>query len=310
VGGGTPSLLTPRQWKEVFRCLETAFDLSCADEQTVEANPESLTREHLDLWKDAGVTRISIGVQSLDDGDLDVLHRPHTVADAERAIEMSLEEGFQVSADLMFGLPGQTMKTWMSTLSGAARMRVEHLSLYQLSFEPGSAWGKESHPSIEGYPFYRWAQYYLERKGFTQYEIASWARNGKWCVHNAGYWRNRTVVGLGPSAWGYDHGTRYRNHATLDSYRDALQNGMSPVDWTETLSPDERAREEAILALRTRWGVASDSFILRHGRRAWAEIREILAGLPQKYFDFPPGRICLNNGGMRVANSIWEKLLA
>ncbi|MEA3507490.1 MAG: radical SAM protein, partial [Synergistota bacterium] len=119
VGGGTPSLLTPPQWKDVRVCLDTAFDLSCAVEQTVEANPESLTREHLNLWKKTGFTRISIGVQSLDDADLAVLNRPHTAAEAEQAVEMSLEQGFQVSADLMFGLPGQTMRTWMSTLHRA-----------------------------------------------------------------------------------------------------------------------------------------------------------------------------------------------
>ena len=168
-GGGTPSYLPPEQWRTLFKALD-ALPRSPDCEFTVEANPDSVSTEKLALWNDHGVTRISIGVQSLDDDELKRLARPHTARQALDAVELCQQSCFRVSADLMFALPEQTLRKWHKSLSGIVRTGVGHISVYQLTIEPESFWGRHQPEGLpDGYAMYRWAQYYLPRNGLKQY---------------------------------------------------------------------------------------------------------------------------------------------
>jgi oxygen-independent coproporphyrinogen-3 oxidase len=312
IGGGTPSLLPPPVWRRLIRLLESAFDLAGLEEATVEANPCSLTEEHLSLWRDAFITRVSLGVQSLQDDELAWLGRRHDGAMALLALEKALTCGFDVSADLIFGIPYQTLRTWHDSLRRVWVSGAEHVSTYQLTLEPDTPLGKLMPSLPDGYSFYRFAQWYLPRKGLEQYEIASFSRPGKECRHNLAYWRQENVLALGPSAWGYraKDGLRYRNAPTIEEYVTpaATQAEVYP-SVVERLEDRSRGIEAAILALRTKWGIGVAAFAARFGHELAEEVSAALKKIPQRLVCFEKDRIYLTPAGMRVGNAIWVELL-
>lgn len=310
IGGGTPTVLSPSQWEKLAKLLASYFDLSKLEEMTVEANPESLMREHLSFWKESGVTRVSLGIQSLRDHELLRLGRLHNAKTALSALDACLEAGFLTSCDIIFGIPGQSLRDWHETLRYLAERKVPHVSAYQLSIEPGSMWADvpASAPS-DGYPFYRWTQFYLGHKGYLQYEISSFCVDSKWCFHNLGYWYGRDCIGLGPSAWGLLGGRRYRNVRDLDAYCRRLEAGKSVKEWTERLSDDAAASESAILALRTFWGLNLKMYEKKFGTKRASLLREQLDALPNHYLLRGRDGVALSPRGMRVGNAIWERLL-
>ena len=308
IGGGTPSVLPLVLWKRLLHVLEDVFDLSSLREATVEANPCSLKNEHLRLWRDSFLTRISLGVQSLHNNELLRLGRLHDAPMALQALEESLSFGFDVSADLIFGLPLQTLRTWNDSLRRVVAAGALHVSVYQLTLEPGTPMGDDAPPLPDGYSFYRLTQWYLARKGLPQYEISSFSRLGKECLHNLAYWRQENVLALGPAAWGYLDGFRYRNASTLESYAAATETGLA-VDWAEFLEGRSRGIEAAIIALRTKWGIDVNSFSKRFGSDLTGEVLNVLSGIPKRLTHLNPGCFALTPSGMRVGNAIWTELL-
>ncbi len=310
IGGGTPSCLGPRTWEELLKILDQHMKMLPGREISIEANPDSLRREHLALWKEWGVTRVSLGVQSLDDDELRWLGRPHDSRKAMEAIAAVLASGMELSVDLMFGLSGQTLRGWHRTVRSVLDTGLGHVSLYQLTLEEGSRWAREvPGPLADGYPLYRWAQWYLPHRGYEQYEIASFARDRKWARHNLAYWYGADVLALGPGAWGFLDGTRYWNHADTESYSANLIKGQLPVKGTETLAPEKAFREAAIVALRTRWGIPLRAFRRRYGHEATQKILDTLQPFPSDLFRSRDNHLALSPKGMRVANPIWESLL-
>lgn len=310
IGGGTPTLLEPTHWARLVSLLESTFTFLPGAEITVEANPGSINPEHLNIWKQWRVTRVSLGVQSLNDDDLRLLRRPHNSSQSLEAMFSVKDAGFSLSADLLFGLPLQNLRTWSSNLEGVLSAGAEHLSIYQLTLEPGTPWGDSPPEKLaEGYPLYRWAQYFLEKRGFRQYEVASFAKPGRWCRHNVAYWQQKNVIGIGPSAWGYQDGVRTRNAANLDEYVSCLERGESPVSFSEGLKGRELASEAAILALRTRWGVRFQKFRRRFGEEALAELLEKLDELPSHILRRNKTSAALSREGMRIGNAVWERFL-
>lgn len=310
IGGGTPTLLGPDHWARLVSLLESSFSFLPGAEITVEANPGSISPEHLHIWKEWRITRVSLGVQSLNDDELRLLGRPHDSRQSLEAMASIRNAGFSLSADLLFGLPLQNLGTWNSNLEGVLSAGVEHLSIYQLTLEPATPWGDAPPKELaEGYPLYRWAQYFLERRGFSQYEVASFARPGRWCKHNISYWQQRNVIGLGPSAWGYLNGVRTRNTADLNEYASCLDRGESPVCFSENLKDKELASEAAILALRTCWGVRFQQYRKRFGEEALATLLGKLDELPSHLLSRNHASVALSRAGMRVGNAVWERLL-
>jgi len=283
-GGGTPSLLEPGELATIVDALRAALALDADAEVTVECNPESVTRGKLADYRSAGVTRISLGVQSLDDAVLAAIGRLHTAAEARRAFDAARGAGFSnISVDLIYGLPGLTADGWRSTVDGLAAWEPEHLSAYGLTLDPGSVWGSTGVaglPPEETVVAHYWTM--VERaaaRGYEHYEISNYARPGFRSRHNQVYWRRGEYLALGPGAAGFVGNLRYGNIKPVGRYVQGLDDGRLPIDTSERLDARQVLAEALILGLRTADGVASslladrvaDDAVLRRRLASWRE---------------------------------------
>lgn len=310
VGGGTPSLLPVPLWRRLLAVIEQNFDLTPLEEASVESNPSSLTEDLLSLWEGAFFTRLSLGVQSLNDAELRTLGRLHNADKALRAMERAARSRLALSADLIFGVPGQTLRSWAASVKGVLLAGAAHLSTYQLTLEPETPLGRTAPALPDGYPLYRYTQWLLPRKGFFQYEISSFALPGGECRHNLAYWRQENVLALGPAAWGYLNGLRYANPRTLEAYLDAARQGFpAPLAEGEALGNRERAVEAAILALRTRWGIDRAGFAAQWGAGLLREVEAVMSRLPPRLVRDDGASLALTPAGMRVGNAVWTELM-
>ena len=309
IGGGTPTVLSIDAWRVLTRMIESAFSFSDGAEVTVEANPGSLSLDHLRLWLDWRVTRISVGVQSFDDAELALLGRVHNRAQAMDAVAACRSAGFSVSLDLMFGLPGQDFRNWARTLKEALSLSPHHISIYQLSIEPGTPFEEGNFDLSDGYAPYRYAQWLLPRRGYAQYEVASFARSGHESRHNLNYWDDGEYLGLGPAAWGCVAGVRRRNEPDLARYADFVERQGSAAVYEERLEGEAAARQAAVLALRTKNGIGWGYFSKRYGGKISAAIREELMQFPEDLVRCDELGASLTPRGLRVANRIWEELI-
>lgn len=297
IGGGTPTVLTLTDWETLMSIIRRNFDTSSIIEATSEANPNSLTPENVAFFRENDFTRISLGVQSLNDSELMTLGRIHDSKSAENAMELVKSSGLNLNCDLIFAIPGQTLRSWDYSLRHVMEY-ANHVSCYQLTLEPDAPmWDKYGGDDLNnaGYKFYRYAQYVLPRHNFTQYEISNFAPPGHECRHNLAYWNHSDVIALGPSAVSYVDGVRYTNPRTLSEYIA----GVEPL--REELTPRESAVELAILSLRTKFGVSRAELL--------PEIEEAISRMPPDLFVITPERISLSQRGMRLGNYIWSEIL-
>lgn len=309
-GGGTPTVLNEAQWQKLIEMVESHFDFAGDAEVTVEANPNSLKAGQLLAWRDWRVTRVSIGVQSFDDAELELLGRLHNAGQARDAVSAVLAAGFSASLDLMFGLPAQTFENWARSLHEAAHCGVQHLSLYQLSIEPGTPWQSLDQSQLsDGYEMYRWAQWYLPKKGFGQYEISNFAKTNCQSRHNMNYWREGEYLGVGPAAAGYLNDWRYKNQGKFSAYAGRIKAGKFAFISGERLEAEALAREASVLALRTAAGIDKKVFARKYGAAALKTVEEKLRQFPADLYADADGSICLTKKGMRVANIIWAELV-
>ena len=259
-GGGTPSLLEPIELETILDRLRKRFALDPGAEVTVECNPESLTRAKAEGYRLAGVNRLSLGVQSLDDDLLVRLGRLHSSDDARRAFDAARSAGVDnVSLDLMYGLPGQDVARWESTVREVLAWRPEHLSAYALTLDEGSRWAGEGVaglPGEETVTAQYWALARMAREaGYEHYEISNYARRGFRSRHNQVYWRAEEYLALGPGACGFLGDVRYGNVKPVERYCTALEAGGLPLGTHEVLTPAQRKAEKVILGLRLSDGV-------------------------------------------------------
>lgn len=273
-GGGTPALIGASAISEILSWVHAALPFDSSNtEITIEANPENITREMMASYAAAGINRVSIGVQTLDDEILRVLKRIHHAQGALDAIYMTAEAGIMnISIDLMYDLPGQTLTIWQSTLENIRPLPITHLSLYNLTIEPHTGFFKHQEKIRKQLPnpetsldMYEMAVAMLAKQGLVQYEISAFAKNNCISRHNVGYWTGRSFLGLGPSAFSYWEGKRFRNVANLSRYCKFLLQGKSPVDFIEELAPDPRRRELLAIQLRLKSGVNLAAFEKDYG---------------------------------------------
>ena len=218
-GGGTPSLLLPDQIADVVQAAGAAFDVDADAEVTIEANPNDLTLAYLKMLRAAGVNRLSIGMQSANPAELRLFDRRHDVAAVAESVEAARKAGFDnLSLDLIYGVPDQTLATWRTSLDFALNLQPEHLSLYALSLEAGTPLragvetGHVPAPDDDlAADMYELASEMLGAAGYEQYEISNWARPGFQSRHNLQYWLNEPYLGFGPGAHGFAGGVRYSN---------------------------------------------------------------------------------------------------
>lgn len=264
LGGGTPSILSSDQLSEVFTFLRIAFTFSPSCEITLEVNPDDVTAEKSRTWKTLGINRVSVGVQSLREEEVAFLRRRHTAREAERALEHIRRAGFtNLSVDLMYGLPGQTLSHWLFSLKRVLEFEPEHLSCYQLTVEKDTAlgrWearGKVSLPHEEDQRrFFLVTSRFLEKQGYVHYEISNFARSqGLLSRHNTKYWKHVNYLGLGPGAHSFLDGRRWWNVRSVRSYCSLLNAGKLPVEGEESLDPDQLLLETLYFGFRTRRGI-------------------------------------------------------
>jgi len=260
VGGGTPSLLAAEDLAAALDGIRARFDVDADAEITVECNPESVTRQKLEGYRAAGVNRLSLGVQSLDDSILPRLGRLHDARGARAAFEAAREAGCaNLSVDLMYGLPGLDLDGWTRAVDTVLDWGPDHLSAYGLTLDAGSLWGAAG---IEGLPaeqeqidqYWRLA-HAAAAHGLEHYEISNYARPRFRSRHNQIYWHAAEYLAAGPGACGFLGRVRYANVKATPRYCEALADGALPVASAEQLSPRQRLAERLILGLRTADGV-------------------------------------------------------
>lgn len=274
IGGGTPSLLSAENWQRLLAALQHHLDLSALREWTIEANPGTINPTLLTLWRDAGVNRLSFGVQSFDAATLRMLGRIHTAEEAIAAVELARSAGFSnISLDLMYGLPGMTMTTWRQTVEQALALQPTHLSLYGLIIEDGTPIAAQIDAGILPEPdddlaaaACEWHTARLQRAGFTQYEVSNFALPGFACRHNQLYWRLEPWLGFGVGATGWMPPTLCSNGTDLDVYCRSLENGVLPPATVETWTEREYMSETIIMGLRMNEGISLTAFQRRFGR--------------------------------------------
>lgn len=272
LGGGTPTKLTPHEIAILLDRVAKDASLAPDCEITLEANPEDVTEERMRAYAQAGVNRVSLGVQSLVDTELQQLGRQHTAAQALQAVHTCHTAGLNnLSIDLMFELPYQTLTSWRHTLHALQDLPITHLSLYNLTIEPHTLFFKKrkaleaTRPnSEERLTLLQEALTHLDNLGLKRYEVSAFAREGTQARHNSGYWLGRPFLGLGPSAFSYWEKKRFSNHAHFQRYLDALQENRLPIGFQEELPYPRDVQELFAVQLRLLTGVHLPSFEAQH----------------------------------------------
>lgn len=258
-GGGTPSLLSAHHLQAIYETLQQYFTFVPNFEWTLECNPGTVTVDSLKSYKQLGVNRLSFGVQSFHQNELDFLERIHSPEQAKNAVQYAKEAGFdQISIDLMYALPNQTLESWKETLREAISLETSHISAYSLIYEEGTPLYTQYIKGVVtlidediDVDLYHYANEELTKAGFTQYEVSNYAKDGAYCYHNLKYWNSEEYIAFGPSAHGYIEGERYWNIRALSSYIEKLSKGTLPVLNREVLTKEQQCFEMAFLGLRS-----------------------------------------------------------
>jgi oxygen-independent coproporphyrinogen-3 oxidase len=263
-GGGTPTALTTSQLEFLLGGFHQRLDLSALEEWTIEANPGSVSARKAALLYKLRVNRISLGVQSWDNTLLKILGREHNAGQAEQSFHILRDAGFSnINVDLMFGLPGQTIQQWQSTLEKTISLRPDHISAYCLTYEEDTEFFlRQSRGELKANPdsdadFFQVAMSILENAGYEHYEISNYARPGFSSVHNRAYWSGEDYLGIGPSAFSTVGMQRWQNLADYRAYAARIISGHSPLGSRENLTKEMKRAERIALSLRTREGIPS-----------------------------------------------------
>lgn len=315
-GGGTPSLAAPELFDKLLDRIAGRFTMGEDPEISMEANPGTLTEERLEGYRKAGVNRLSIGLQSFDEGVLRTLGRIHTAYDFVRSYEDARKAGFDnISADLMFGIPGQTQKIWEDTVVRTASMLPEHVSFYSLQIEEGTRFYRDYKmgdmipvTDEEDRAMYHSAIRILEDRGYSQYEISNAALPGKQCRHNLKYWTFRGYLGIGASSSSFMGGVRRTDPA--EEYDGYIRQGMPDEMLAENHvnSEFDNASDYMITGLRLTEGIKTAEFRALFGKTVW----DMFPGAKDELCEFfdsgclkeEDGRIYITEKGLDISNRI------
>jgi oxygen-independent coproporphyrinogen-3 oxidase len=317
LGGGTPTHLSASQLERLLVAVNRWLPLADGGEFSVEANPDSLDADKVRFLADHGVTRVSLGAQSFHANVLAALDRQHRPEETPRAIERVRSRIEQVSLDLIFGAPGQTLAEWHDDLTQALALHPDHLSTYGLTYEKGTPlWKQRERGDVKALDenaeltMYQTAIDVLEAAGFEHYEISNFARPGRRCRHNEVYWANEAYFGFGMGAARYVTGRRELNTRDLKTYIRRTLSGESPTFQSEELEPLERARETMAVQLRRGSGIGRGPFQMQTGYALDQIAGEPLRRLVGQGLLADDGeRVCLTRPGKYVADAVIERLL-
>jgi oxygen-independent coproporphyrinogen-3 oxidase len=311
-GGGTPSRSSPEQLRRIVGLLRSRYDIASDAEFTLEANPEDVDPPFLELLRDLGVNRISLGVQSLNDVELTRIGRRHGSTHARGALELLRDAGIRSSADLIIGLPEQSEASLHASVAEIIASGVGHISLYMLDLEEGTKLEQQVRSGRVELPAddavadsYLWVVETLERAGLHQYEISNFARPDEESRHNLRYWERLPYRGFGMGAHGFDGAVRRGNSRELPEYVRMIEEQGSAVVFEETLSELERTREEIFLALRQRRGIGYADLLKLRGEEG---ARWIESGLREGWLQSSGERVGFTANGFVLSNEYISQL--
>lgn len=314
LGGGTPSLLTESQLLQLFESLKKAFDLNFLQEVTLEANPDDITEEKVLLWKNHGINRLSIGIQSFDNEDLIWMNRAHHAEQSFKSIQIAQKNGISnLTIDLMYGLPNLTLERWEKQIQQAVDLGVQHISAYCLTVEERTALHKKvnqeelipADSDLQSEQFDLLVNK-LSQHGFLHYEISNFGKLDFIALHNTNYWNGNHYLGIGPSAHSFDGHKRTWTIANNHTYMNNIEKGILPIE-EELLTPKNKFNELLMTGLRTIWGVdltqLASLFPLSNGfnQKVNDYIQEGLMSLSGNH-------LTLTQAGKHIADSIAENL--
>jgi oxygen-independent coproporphyrinogen-3 oxidase len=261
-GGGTPSVLNVEDVRLLIDTVRQNYPVSQNPEITLEANPDDLSEENLKAFAAIGINRLSIGIQSFFEEDLELMHRAHNSAQAKKCLELATRYFDNISLDLIYGIPGMTNERWQQNIETALSFGIPHISSYALTVEPKTALNKLIQTGKVAAPKDEVAQEHfmilvetLEAKGFLHYELSNFGKENYFSRNNSAYWLGKKYIGIGPSAHSYDGISRSWNVANNTLYLKAIQKDELPHE-TEILTPEDRYNEYIMTGLRTIWGVS------------------------------------------------------
>jgi len=318
LGGGTPTALEMRQLDHLLKMIHERIQVTDEIEFTIEANPCDLTEEKLQLLRDYGVNRLSIGVQTFHDDLLNLIGRNHREADIYHAVWQARQVGFKnISLDLIFALPHQTLSMVEHDLQKAIDLSVEHVSVYSLIIEPKTVFYQQASRNQLAQPgevieaeMYQLVMQRLAEAGFIQYEISNYGKEGFFSQHNLTYWNNEEYYGFGTGAHGYLSGIRYENYKVIKKYIQAIQAGKKPILNEHFVSEREQMEEEMILGLRKTAGISQTRFFEKFGlplMKAFPNVVEKLMNM--QLLGEEGDYIHLTQKGKLVGNEVFERFL-
>jgi oxygen-independent coproporphyrinogen III oxidase len=323
-GGGTPTHLRRDQLRRLLETVRKWHPLTCdADgtgrraEFSVEANPADIDEETVTILVDYGVTRISLGAQSFDAGKLRLLERDHKADDIARSVELVRRRNLDVSLDLIFGAPGETLNGWRQDLEKAISLAPDHISTYGLTFEKGTVfWTRREHGELQQCEeeaerdMYATAIDRLTAAGYQQYEVSNFARPEKCCLHNEVYWTGGEYFAVGPGAARHIRGVRETNHRSVTKWLQCIECGKSSVAERECLDAEDKARELLVFGLRRLEGVRRDWFLDKTGFEMDSLVGKSLARfVDQGFLRDDSKRIRLTREGLFVSDALWSAFL-
>lgn len=319
-GGGTPTQLPMAELDQLLQLAKQWFPRSSESSQfewTVEANPADLPDEAIRLLAKRGVTRISLGAQSFHDEKLSKLERDHTAEDIGHTVASAHDAGLEVSIDLIFAAPGETLAEWESDLEQAIALGTGHVSTYGLTYEQGTTfWSRRLKAELSELDeelqrdMYLIAIERLTAAGFEHYEVSNFGKNGQHSQHNEAYWAGNEYFAVGPGAARYVEGARETNHRSTTTYLKRVLAGESPVAEREELTDEERAHERLVFGLRRLEGIDVEAFAKKTGYEVDALAGESISRfVEQKMLKREGNRLMLTREGLLVSDAIWPELL-
>lgn len=317
LGGGTPSQLDETAFQQIFKTIYQYYPVTESPEITLEANPDDLTPEYINMLRTLPFNRLSMGIQTFNETMLERLHRRHTARQAIEAFENCRKAGFQnISIDLMYGLPGETTETWEKDLSQAVYLHPEHISAYHLIYEEGTALWKlrEEHRVKEvdedvSVDFFSRLIHRLKENGYQHYEISNFCLPDKYSRHNSSYWTGKKYLGCGPSAHSYNGTSRQWNIVSLDDYIKGITEESS-VSEIEELDLYTRYNDFVITTIRTCWGMPLDRLKENFGEALYRYcLRMAAPHLQQGTLEITEDTLKLTEQGIFISDGIMSDML-
>jgi oxygen-independent coproporphyrinogen-3 oxidase len=317
-GGGTPSLLHPSLLGGIMDAVTNTFTLSEDAEITLEANPDDVSRDSLKEWKELGINRLSMGVQSFRDEDLNYLNRIHTGNKALECIDLAQDHGFEnLTIDLIYGFPVLSDDAWSGNLQKIIDRNIPHLSAYALTVEPRTALdvlirrGKLAPvDEVQTVRHFRMLMEAMENAGYLHYEISNFCKPDRYARHNTAYWKGEPYLGLGPSAHSFDGKSRQWNVSGIKEYLQAIKTGSIPQG-SETLGTVQRYNEYVMTGLRTMWGCKEEELLQRFGLSYLNDFKTGIGRfIDAELVSYAKGCYTLTSAGKLMADGIAADLFA